>query len=131
MTYVSAFSKALNSAYAAPIRAEVAKNLNPNSDTQYSRSVPPKQPSGSASKDIKDMQRQLNVTQSGTWDATTNTAFIKFLKDNGFDKQWLSNGRFKGNIKDAIRVVLSNSAGKQSNPNASITDELGIDDSEV
>ena len=66
----------------------------------------------SISPKIRQLQQLLGVPETGSWDATSNTAFLSWLRAKGWDK-YISGDKFTGNIDDAIRSMLVEKTSEQ------------------
>lgn len=71
----------------------------------------PVKPTQSINPDkIKQLQKLLNVEQTGVWNKVSNRAFLTWLKAKGWDKNYIKNNKFVGTIDDAIRYLTLESA---------------------
>jgi hypothetical protein len=88
------------------------KQLQSSASKQPPRAKKPTQPS----QKVKELQSLLSVEQTGFWSQQTNVAFLDWLKTHGWNK-YISNGKFTGNINDAITTILAeNTPAETENP---------------
>jgi hypothetical protein len=71
----------------------------------------PKQVPPQTRDKIKKLQTLLGVEATGIWNNQSNTAFLGWLKANGWDK-YISGDRFTGKLDDAIRAIMVEKAGQ-------------------
>jgi len=64
---------------------------------------------------IKQLQQLLGIAPTGRWDKPSNTAFLGWLKSNGWDK-YISGNKFTGKLDDAIRAMLVEKASPEPKP---------------
>jgi len=80
-----------------------------------SKAPPTKKRPIQPSPKVKKLQELLGVPSTGLWNIQTNTAFLNWLKANGWDK-YIVNNRFTGKIDDAITTMLTERASPEAAP---------------
>jgi len=72
-----------------------------SSDKPREKSRAPRSPSPK----VKELQQLLGVNPTGLWNEQSNVAFLSWLKQKGWDKNYVKNNKFTGKIDDAINAL--------------------------
>lgn len=108
--------------YMAQYNAMLQQLQHPSKDqTNVTSKNPAKKPAQPSPK-IKRLQQLLGVNSTGFWNQQSNTAFLAWLKANGWDN-YISGDRFTGKLDDALRAMLIEKASpteQQAGPDSNL-----------